>query len=146
MCLSVGVALPCLHCANVKMCGFVLNDCIQLFKNPGKEKHSHISIKPSWLETSVYSCHLCLIFSASVRSLLFLSFIVPIFAWNVSLVSLVFLKRCLVFPYFFPLFLCIDHWERLSYLSLLFFGTVHSNGHIFPFLLCLSCLYFLRYL
>ena len=39
--------------------------------------------------------------------------------------------------YCFPLFLCTDHWGRLSYLSLLFFGTLHSNGYIFPFLLCL---------
>ena len=42
--------------------------------------------------------HLFLISSASVRSIPFLSFIVPIFAWNVSLVSLIFLKRSLVFP------------------------------------------------
>ena len=34
--------------------------------------------------------------------------------------------------------LCIDHWGRLSSLSLLFFRTLHSNGYIFPFLLCLS--------
>ena len=47
--------------------------------------------------SSVYSCHLFLIFSASVRSLPFLSFIEPIFAWNVPLVSLIFLKRSLVF-------------------------------------------------
>ena len=33
--------------------------------------------------SSVYSCHLFLIFSASVRSRKFLSFIKPIFAWNV---------------------------------------------------------------
>ena len=33
------------------------------------------------------------------------------------------------------LFLCIDCWGRLSYLSLLFFETLHSNGYIFPFLL-----------
>ena len=44
--------------------------------------------------------------------------------------------------YCFPLFLCIDHWGRLSYLSLLFFGTLHSNGYIFPFLFCLSLLFF----
>ena len=63
--------------------------------------HSRMSgsrwvITPSWLSWSwrsflysysVYSCHLNLISSASVRSLLFLSFIVPIFAWNVLLVS-----------------------------------------------------------
>ena len=30
----------------------------------------------------------------------------------------------------------------LSYLSLLFFGTLHSNGYIFPFLLCFSHLFF----
>ena len=105
-------------------------------------------ITPSWLSESlrsflcsstVYSCPLFLIPSASVRSIPFLSFIVPIFAWNILLVSLVFLKRSLVFPIlFFPLFLCIVHLGRLSYLSLLFSGTLHSNGYIFPFLLCLS--------
>ena len=74
--------------------------------------HSRISgsrwvITPSWLSgswrsflysSSVYSCHLFLISSASVRSIPFLSFIEPIFAWNVPLVSLIFLKRSLVFP------------------------------------------------
>ena len=35
----------------------------------------------------------------------------------------------------FPLFLCIDHWRRLSYLFLLVFGTLHSDVYIFPFLL-----------
>ena len=42
----------------------------------------------------------------------------------------------------FPLFLCIDLWGRLSYVSVLFFGTQHSNGYIFPFLLCLLFLFF----
>ena len=52
----------------------------------------------------MYSCHLFLISSASVRSLPFLSLIVPIFAWNVPLVSLIFLKsfsHSIVFLYFF---------------------------------------------
>jgi len=48
--------------------------------------------------SSMYSCHLYLISSASVRSIPFLSFIVLIFAWNVPLVSLILLKRSLVFP------------------------------------------------
>ena len=48
--------------------------------------------------SSVYSCHLFLISSASVRSIPFLSFIVPIFAWSVPLVYLVLLKRSLEFP------------------------------------------------
>ena len=38
--------------------------------------------------------------------------------------------------------ICSDHWGMLFYLSLLFIGTLHSNGHIFPFLLCFSLLFF----
>ena len=108
-------------------------------------------ITPSWLSGScrsflyssyLYSCHFFLISSASVRSTPLLSFIVPIFAWNVPLVSLIFLKRSLVCPICcFPLFLCTDHRGRLSYLSMLFFGILHSNRYIFPFLLCLSLLF-----
>ena len=49
--------------------------------------------------SSVYSCHLFLIPSTSVRTIPFLSFIEPIFAWNIPLVSLIFLKRSLVFPH-----------------------------------------------
>ena len=41
-----------------------------------------------------------------------------------------FLEEISSLPFYcFPLFLCIDHWGRLSYLSLLFFGTLHSNGN-----------------
>ena len=55
------------------------------------------SLKPFLYSSSVHSCHLFLISAAYFRSILSLSFIVPIFAWNVSLVSLIFLKRSLVF-------------------------------------------------
>ena len=51
--------------------------------------------------SSVYSHHLFSISSVSVRSIPFLSFIVPIFAWNVPFVSPIFLKRSLVFPLLF---------------------------------------------
>ena len=40
------------------------------------------------------------------------------------------------------LFLCINHWGRLSYFSLPFLGTLHSNGYIFSFLLCLNFSFF----
>ena len=67
---------------------------------------------------SMYSGHLFLIFSASVRSFPFLSFIKPILIVNIPLISLVFLKRSLVFPMqLFSLFLCIVHLRRASYLS-----------------------------
>ena len=92
--------------------------------------------------SSVHSCHLFLISSASVRSIPFGFFIGPIFAWNAPLVSLIFLKRSLVFPILlFSSILCTDHWGRLSYLSLLFFGNLHSDVYIFSFLLCLSLLF-----
>ena len=55
----------------------------------------------------VYSCQLFLISSASVRSIPFLSCIVPIFAWSVPLVLLTDLKRSLVFPIL--LFSCISY-------------------------------------
>ena len=84
-------------------------------------------IKPSWLygswrsylySFSVYSCHFFLISSASFRSIPFLSFIEPIFSWNVPLVSLIYLKRSLVFPIL--LFSSISlHWSlRKGFLSL----------------------------
>ena len=94
--------------------------------------HSRMSgarwvITPSWLSGSwrsflynysVYSCHLFLISCASVRSIPFLSFIEPIFAWNVPWVSLIFLKRSLVFP--FLLFSVYLFWLlRKAFLPLL---------------------------
>ena len=48
--------------------------------------------------SSVYSCHLFLTSSASIRSLLCLSFIMSILAWNAPLISPILLKRSLVFP------------------------------------------------
>ena len=123
--------------------------------------HSRMSgskwvITPLWLSGSwrsflyssdVYSCHLFLISSASVRSMPFLSFIEPIFAWNISFVAVIFLKKSLRFPILlFSSISFIDRWGRLSYLSLLFFGTLHSDGFSFPFLLYLHFSSFLSYL
>ena len=108
-------------------------------------------ITPSWLSglwrcvlysSSVYSCHLFLISSASVRSIPFLSFIVPIFAWNIPLVSLIFLKRSLDFPTLLLSSISLHWLLRKAFLSLLFFGTLHSDAYIFPFLLCFSVLFF----
>ena len=95
--------------------------------------HSRMSgsrwvITPSWLSvslksflysSSVYSHHLFLIFSVSVRSIPFLSFIEPIFAWNIPLLSLIFLTRTLFYPFYcLPLLLYIDHLRK-AFLSLL---------------------------
>ena len=75
---------------------------------------SRLVITPWWLSGSwrsflysfsVYSCHLFLICSDSVRSIPFLSFIEPIFAWNFPLVSQSLLKRSVVFSHSI-VFLC----------------------------------------
>ena len=106
-------------------------------------------ITPSWLSgswrsflySSVYSYHLFLIPSASVRSIsiLYCAHLCMKCSLGIShfLEEMSSLSHSIVF-----LFLCIDHWGRLSYLCWLFFGTLHSNGYIFPFLLCLSLLFF----
>ena len=74
------------------------------------------SLRPFLYSSSVYSYHLFLISSASVMSLLFLSFIEPIIAWNVPCISnfleeISSLSHSVVFLYF----LCIVHLGRLSY-------------------------------
>ena len=89
--------------------------------------HSRISTLGEWahhrgylghenlfLYSSVYYCYFVLISSASVP---FLSFIEPIFAWTVPLVSLIFLKTSLVF--LILLFSSVSlHWSlRKAFLS-----------------------------
>ena len=96
---------------------------------------SGISFFVKFFCVCVFSCHF-LISYASVRSIPFLSFIEPIFALNVPLVSLIFLKRSIVFH--IPLFSSIYfYWSlRKAFLFLLeFFGTLLSNGYIYTFLL-----------
>ena len=69
--------------------------------------------------SSVYSYHLFFIASASVKSMPFLSFYEPIFAWNIPLVSLIFLNTALVFAILLFSSICL-HWSlRKSFLSLL---------------------------
>ena len=85
-------------------------------------------IIPSWLSgswrsylysSSVYSCYLFLISSASVRSIPFLSFIEPIFVWNVPLVSRIFFKRSLVFPILLFSYISLHWLLKKAFLSLL---------------------------
>ena len=99
--------------------------------------HTYVVIRVSksfLYSSSVYYCHLFLLSSLSVRSLLFLVFIAPMFAWNVPLVSPVSLKRSLVFPNllfsFIPL-CCSLNKAFLALLAILW--TLHSVGCIFPF-------------
>ena len=71
---------------------FVVMLCKACLTSHSRMSGSRSVITPSWLSwswrsflssSSVYPCHLYLISSASVRSIPFLSFIEPIFAWNI---------------------------------------------------------------
>ena len=102
----------------IELCSLHMPECLAL----GELSHhrDYLGHEDLFLYSfSVYSCHLFLISYASVRSLPFLSFIMPIFAWNVPMVSLIFLKRSLVF--LILLFSSISlHWSlRKAFLSLL---------------------------
>ena len=113
--------------------------------------HSRMSgsrwvIMPSWLSvsrrsflysSSVDSCHLFLISYTSVRSIQFLSFI-PIFAWNVPLVSLIFLKRSLVFPILFFSSISLHWLLRKAFLSLpaILWNLVFKWAYLFSFAFC----------
>ena len=108
-------------------------------------------ITPSWLSgswrsflhsSSVYYCHLFLISSASLRtiSVLYCAHLCMKCSLGISN-HLEGISKSFSF-YYFPLFLYTDHWGRLSYLSWLFFGTLHWNGYIFPSFLCFLLLFF----
>ena len=76
-----------------------------------------IWVRPFLYSSFMYSCHLFLIASASIRSLLFLSFIVLTFAWNIPLVFPVFFKRSLVFPILLFSYISL-HCSLKAFLSL----------------------------
>ena len=140
-CLSLGLewkrtfSSPLASAEFSKFAG-ILSFFIMMLPKAHMTSHSRRSdarwvITPPWLygslryfvfSFSVYTGHLFLISYASVRPISFLSFIVPIFARNVPLVSLIFLKRALfalVFPHSF-VFLYFFAWSlRKFFLSLL---------------------------
>ena len=89
--------------------------------------------------SSVYSYHLILISSTSVRSIPFLSVIEPIFARNVPLVPLIFLKRSLVVPILLFSYISLHCLLRKAFLSLLAilwnsaFRWVYLSFSLLPF-------------
>ena len=113
---------------------------IQVIKNffyPG-----HLRTRRT-LSSSLYSCHFFVISFASVKSIPFLSFLVPIFAWNVPLVSLIFLKWSLVFTILLFFSVSLNCSLKNAFLSLLaILWNSHSVRYIFLFLFCLLFLFF----
>ena len=95
-----------------------------------------VSLRSFLYSSSVYTCHLVLIPFASLRYIPFLCFIVPIFAWNIPLVFLIFLKISLVFPILLFSYISL-HWSpRKAFLSLLAilcaFKVVHLSFSPLP--------------
>ena len=83
----------------------------------------------------MYSCHLFLISSASVRPIPFLSFILPIFAWKFPLVSLIFLKKSRVFPILLFSSISLHWWQRKAFLLFLaiFWNSAFKRVYLFSF-------------
>ena len=120
--------------------------------------HSRMSgsrsvITPLWLSgswrsflysSSMHSCYLFLISSASIRSLTFLSFIVPIFGWSIPMVSPIFLKISIFFTiYYFPLILVPFIYEDFLISSCYSLEVCISLSISFPFLFALHLSSFL---
>ena len=83
--------------------------------------------------SSMYYCHLFLASSAFVRSVPFLSFIVPIFAWNVPLVSPIFMMRFLLALYQVLSLECICQFHCIIIRDLIYVRPEWSIG--FPYFL-----------
>ena len=90
------------------------------------------SLRSLLYSSSVYSCHFLMLGPYHFCPLLSPSYMKYFLGSSRSLEEISSLPFCC-----FPLFLCTDCWGRLSYLSLLFFGTLYLDAYIFPFLLCL---------
>jgi len=116
---------------------------IAVFKCVTQTSSLSQSLWTFFYSSSVHSSYLFLISSASVRSLTFLSFIVPILARSDPLVAPIFLKQSILFTILlYSSNSCSVLLWRLSYIPLLFPGSLHSIEYIFTFLLCLSLLLF----
>ena len=110
------------------------------------------SVYSCYLFFFFFFCHLFLISSASVKSTLFLSFIVPIFAWNVPLVSLIFLKRSLDCPILLLSAISLQCSLKADFLAPLAipWNSAFSSAHLslsplsFAPLLCSSSFLFVR--
>ena len=111
---------------------------------------------PSWLSGSwrVFFCTvlLCILATSSyylllVRSMPFLSSIVPIFAWNVHLVFPIFLMRSLVFPILLFFSISLYYSLKQAFFSLLIIlWNCIQLGVSFPFSFAFCFFYFLNYL
>ena len=95
------------------------------------------SLRPFLYSSSVYSCHLFLISSVSVRYLSFSVLYCAHLMWTIPVIAPVFLKRSLVFP-----ILLFSSISLHCLLSLLFSGILLSVGYILPFLPCLLLFFF----
>jgi len=102
-----------------------------------------MSGRPFLYSSSVCFCHLFLIYS-TFRSIQSVFFIVPIFAWNVPLDSLIFLKRSLVFPILLFSSISVPWSLRKSFLSLLvtLWNSAFRWVYISFFFLCFFLLFF----
>ena len=93
----------------------------------------------------MYSFHLFLISPASIGSLPFLFFIVPIFGGNIPLILAIFLNRSLFFPFLLFSSVSLHSSLKKAFLSLCAILQNSAFSWVYlPFLLCFSLLFFLH--
>ena len=97
---------------------------------PGEQSHHHGYLGHEDLFRTVFLC-IFLISFGSVRSIPLLSFIVPIFTWNVPLASLVFLKTSLFFPVLLFSSIYLQLSPRKAFLS--FLAILWNSAFLFSF-------------
>ena len=102
------------------------------------------SFKIFFYSSSVYSFHLFLISSASIRSLPFLSFMVLAFEWHAPLIVPMILKRSLVLPFLSFSSISLHCSLKKAFLFLLaIFCNPAFRWVYLPFLPCFLLLFFL---
>ena len=99
-------------------------------------------MQTSWCRSSLFKKSI-LTYIYYNRAYFILHFIITLEIWSLGISN--FLEEISSFPHsiVFP-FLCTVHLRSLSYLSLLFLGTLSSVGSIFPFLPCFWLLFLSR--
>ena len=109
--------------------------------------HGYLGHEDLFCLVLVYSFHLFLISPASVRFSPFLSFIRPVLAWNIPLISPIFLKRFLVFPtlLFFSISLHCSLKKAFLFLLAILWNSAFSWVYL-PFSFAFHFSSFLSYL
>ena len=118
---SAGIPSPPLALLAAMLCKAHLTSHSRMSGSEWETTQSGLSrsLRSFLYSSSVCSLHLSLIFSTSIRSLPFVSFIVTVFGWNIPLIFPIFLRRSLVLPFLLFSSISLHCSLKKAFLSLL---------------------------